>query len=445
MTTTTTSLSLDQEVGFISHSINTKHWIQRTSLFERKYTYRAYSRELLDLVREFKSSKKMSLIDDIPRFAKVLPHLKPYPMYNGSVFRPITKTIILPPVLTTIESSIFYVKIPQNHCNCDKDGINNTNTFRGSSEYLAFMWNEFHMCAIREFRIVWALAIDYDASDILFEITHWYLETNCVPTLYILREIYAPACQLIFPHLSQEENKMNQLKRFTALVQKIIYHPCNIYDTNSIVFSVVNDLGYDLCKDVLIRYLFPDLKWSRYNQLFDMSRTFDKFNSGLHLKRHHLIDMVAYKHNRFGIRCFIENFIETGEHTFESFKKMLPDHEANIMIRQGIVSNMKSFRKKRHRINQCFMLYSTLPKTHKIIQMKVLAQLQFKDVREKEIDSQMKYFDPNLISIIASFLSVVKYINPHQIKRKRDTDEGGHIDENDLQETNKIKKTKINE
>jgi hypothetical protein len=264
------------------------------------------------------------------------------------------------------------------------------------------------MCFIYEFRILWALAVDMNFKQILKTIAFCECDDFTTSEISMIREIFAPACKLLFPHLSPSQNKSNQLLRFSYLSNKLqsysgIYgsvpHPTERY---SILLDLVDDLGYDMCKDVLVRFLFPGIQCS---SLFDIEKPFDVSMS---IKWFHkserfnncLIDIAKCKNYRWGIRCFIEYLTESSpngmdKNTMMNFIRC--EDEPELILK----------------LKQCVMNYSTKFETHKIIQRRVISHLQWKIGKDDDASS---FVDPYVAKLIASFLSVVPYENPHKWK-----------------------------
>jgi hypothetical protein len=341
---------------------------------------------------------------------KILPHLKKYTLQKtgddiGSEF------LILPPVVTMIDDRYEILTrheckcesetIPQNICDSDKSFISIPFVFEKVSLYDFHEWEFVKMCNVYEFEILWALAVDFDAIQVLNILTDFNFRVQRHDHLYLIRDIYGPACKLIFPHLSPEQNTNNQLKRFKLLVHKISEATNCRLDLRilgrSIVLDLADDLGYDLCKDVLIRFLFP------YPSSYELHHIF-KYPQVLRIN---LLMIAKSQKYHLGLRCFIEyNNSKYPFHQNYFMHLFIMSIHVLDMVSLQFFGDETQVRSMISKVKQCFLLYSIFFSSHKIIQNRVLANLQYKE----------SYLDPNVVRIIASFLSLVKYENPHKIE-----------------------------
>jgi hypothetical protein len=260
-----------------------------------------------------------------------------------------------------------------------------------------------HTSCSYDLQIVWALAVDSDAVLILEMFQKFNFSFK---NLNAKRDIYSPAFQLVFPHLSPEANRKNLLKRFNILVQ-ILEHKEADY---SIAFHLVNEHGYDLYKDVLAKYLFHSSEYDYF--LHSLKVILKQHHYNLHVHPNsieiQLLKIASCKRYRFGIRSFVD-CLEKAFGQCLLFLIFNSNHFFTWHAKSILCISKNDLRKRISKVKQCFMLYSTLVATHKIIQTRVISKLKY------NIDGEAKYIDPNVATIIASFLSLVPYHNPHTL------------------------------
>jgi hypothetical protein len=387
------SISLDQDDNHQQQlsSENTKYWLSHTTPNERKYVYRSYSIPLVNKIKNFKEK------DDIAQFQTegLLKHLKSYHVENIHDNTVQQKLLFLPPLCENLNPLLNVRLINHSLCDCDDEMICNENICWSEllhlKTYYLYKWNNFKMCYIYEFQIVLALAIDNNATAILSELTHCELLNASFSHLCIIRDIYAPACKLIFPHLSPEENTINQTKRFQYILKlskpgERSWNYERQIEYNSIIFDLMNEIGYDLCKD----HFFTFLDTASY------------YGEGLYNIFLKMIPLIQSRNYHYGIRWCLDFYSPK----LKDFYYMEKNIDAFIN------TNWKKFTKDEYeknilKLKQCFMIYSTEFKTHEIIQRRVISKLQS---------------EWGIANIIARFLSMVPYPK-HKKKRKRQEDD----------------------
>jgi hypothetical protein len=261
----------------------------------------------------------------------------------------------------------------------------------------------FKTCSVLQFQIVLALAIDRGALFTFERLTQ--LNNSPEQDIYLIRNIYAPICNLVFPHLSPKENKKFQFKRFRFIVSRLNKLFSSSKNSNhcqtesySIIFDLVENLGYHECKIFLVFYLF---RYRAGGELFDMKSPFDES----YMKRQ-LLRIVKSHNYHVGVRCFIEFIILY--RCWRSFQDVInfflypTDHLLHYMVKA------QTMKESIFTLKQCFITYSDLFESPKIIKTKMISKLQWK------VGERVQTIDPNIANLIASFLFVTNRLCPRK-------------------------------